>query len=83
MAAAPDLLFSVRNNFYLGAYQAAINSSNIPNLSADEAVERDSIIYRSYIAQGSYEVSLSLSIPQFILSNCVILIRSVCCMFSL
>ncbi|GFZ06066.1 coatomer epsilon subunit [Actinidia rufa] len=31
--AAPDLLFGLRNNFYLGAYQAAINNSNIPNLS--------------------------------------------------
>ncbi|GFZ06103.1 coatomer epsilon subunit [Actinidia rufa] len=32
--AAPDLLFGLRNNFYLGAYQAAINNSNIPNLSS-------------------------------------------------
>lgn len=55
--ATPDLLFPVRNNFYLGAYQAAINGSNVPNLSPEEAVERDSILYRSYIAQASYQAS--------------------------
>lgn len=54
--AAPDHLFNLRNNFYLGAYQAAINNSDIPNLSPDDVVERDSLVYRSYIALGSYEV---------------------------
>lgn len=60
MAAAggPDLLFGLRNNFYLGAYQAAINNSEIPNLSADDVVEKDSLVYRSYIALGSYQVRL-------------------------
>ncbi|KAL8113374.1 hypothetical protein AgCh_020626 [Apium graveolens] len=58
--AAPDLLFSVRNNFHIGAYQAAINSStNLSNLSPDEAIERDSLVYRSYIAQSSYELVIS------------------------
>lgn len=58
MAAAggPDLLFGLRNNFYLGAYQASINNSEIPNLSPDDVVERDSLVYRSYIALGSYQV---------------------------
>lgn len=62
-AATPDHLFNLRNNFYLGAYQAAINNSDLPNLSPDDAVERDSLVYRSYIALGSYQVhpqSLSL-----------------------
>lgn len=54
--AAPDHLFNLRNNFYLGAYQAAINNSDLPNLSPDDAVERDSIVFRSYIALGSYQV---------------------------
>ncbi|KAM4101496.1 hypothetical protein ACB094_05G148000 [Castanea mollissima] len=56
MAAAPDHLFNLRNNFYLGAYQAAINNSDVPNLSPDDAVERDSLVYRSYIALGSYQL---------------------------
>ncbi|GER40978.1 coatomer epsilon subunit [Striga asiatica] len=61
MAAAggPDPLFGLRNNFYLGAYQAAINNSEIPNLSSDEVVERDSLVYRSYIALGSYQLVIS------------------------
>ena len=57
-AGAPDPLFALRNNFYLGAYQAAINNSDVPNLSSEEAVERDSLVYRSYIALGSYQVIL-------------------------
>ena len=56
--AAPDLLFNLRNNFYLGAYQAAINNSEIPNLSPDDAIERDCLVYRSYIALGSHQVGL-------------------------
>lgn len=57
--AAPDHLFNLRNNFYLGAYQAAINNSDLPNLSPDDAVERDCIVYRSYIALGSYQLVIS------------------------
>ncbi|CAM8955181.1 unnamed protein product [Rhodiola kirilowii] len=59
MASASDLLFGLRNNFYLGAYQATINNSDIPNLSPDDAVERNSIVYRSYIALGSYELVIN------------------------
>ncbi|XP_043690096.1 coatomer subunit epsilon-1-like [Telopea speciosissima] len=54
--ASPDRLFSLRNNFYLGAYQAAINNSDVPNLSPEDAVERDCLVYRSYIALGSYQL---------------------------
>ncbi|KAA0052455.1 hypothetical protein IC582_017656 [Cucumis melo] len=57
--AAPDHLFNLRNNFYLGAYQAAINNSDLPNLSPDDAIERDSIVFRSYIALGSYQLAIS------------------------
>lgn len=56
--ATPDLLFGLRNNFYLGAYQVAINNSEISTLSPEDAIERDSLVYRSYIALGSYQVSL-------------------------
>lgn len=52
----PDPLFGLRNNFYIGAYQAAINNSDVPNLSQEDAVERDTLVYRSYIALSSYQV---------------------------
>ncbi|CAI5520392.1 unnamed protein product [Closterium sp. Naga37s-1] len=52
----PDALFSLRNNFQLGAYQAAINESGVGGLSEAESIERDTIVYRSYIALGSYQV---------------------------
>ncbi|KAK3184431.1 hypothetical protein Dsin_031717 [Dipteronia sinensis] len=57
--AAPDHLFNLRNNFYLGAYQASINHSDLPNLSQDDAVERDCLVYRSYIALGSYQLVIN------------------------
>ncbi|XP_065013808.1 coatomer subunit epsilon-1-like isoform X1 [Musa acuminata AAA Group] len=59
MAATPDPLFGLRNSFYLGAYQAAINSSDIPNLPADDALERDVLVHRSYIALGSYQLVIN------------------------
>ncbi|XP_012446123.1 coatomer subunit epsilon-1 [Gossypium raimondii] len=59
MAGSPDHLFNLRNNFYLGSYQAAINNSDLPNLSPDDAVERDCLVYRSYIALGSYQLVIN------------------------
>ena len=57
----PDLLFSLRNHFYLGAYQAAIaEASDLEGLSEAEKIERDCYVYRSYIELGSYEVSAIL-----------------------
>ncbi|CAM6036194.1 unnamed protein product [Sphagnum compactum] len=53
----PDVLFPLRNNFYLGAFQAAINeSSNVRNLSEAEAIERDCLVYRSYVALGQCQL---------------------------
>ncbi|CAL5030102.1 unnamed protein product [Urochloa decumbens] len=57
--ATPDLLFNLRNLFHLGAYQAAINNSDVPGLDADAAAERDTIVFRSYIALGSYQLVIS------------------------
>ncbi|KAK8572664.1 hypothetical protein V6N13_048240 [Hibiscus sabdariffa] len=57
--AAPDHLFNLRNNFYLGSYQAAINNSDLPNLYPDDAVERDCLVYRSYIALGSFQLVIN------------------------
>ena len=56
----PDLLFAVRNNFYLGAYQHAISeASDLEGLTEQEKVERDLFVYRSYIELGSHEVNLA------------------------
>ncbi|XP_069149637.1 coatomer subunit epsilon-1 [Solanum lycopersicum] len=55
----PDPLFGLRNNFYIGAYQAAINNSDVPNLSQEDAVERDTLVYRSYIALSSYQLVIN------------------------
>ncbi|KAL2341612.1 hypothetical protein Fmac_009552 [Flemingia macrophylla] len=57
--ATPDHLFNLRNNFYLGAYQAAINSSEVSNLSQDDAVERESLVHRCYIALGQLQFVIS------------------------
>lgn len=54
---APDLLFTLRNNFYLGAYQAAIaEAADLERLAEADTVERDCFVYRSYIELGSFEV---------------------------
>ena len=55
-----DQLFPVYNNFFIGAFQVAINeASDLQGLSDTEATERDCYMYRSYIALGSYQVSES------------------------
>lgn len=51
-----DSLFVLRNNFYLGAYQAAINESDVAGLTDTEIIEKDCLVYRSYIALGSYSL---------------------------
>ncbi|XP_030471323.1 coatomer subunit epsilon-1 [Syzygium oleosum] len=59
-ATTPDHLFIMRNNFYLGAYQAAINcSDSLPPLSPDESLERDCLVFRSYVALGSYQLVIN------------------------
>lgn len=56
-----DILFAVRNNFYIGAYNNAINeASDMEGLSEAEQTERDVYVYRSYIALGSHDVSWAL-----------------------
>lgn len=52
----PDALFTLRNNFYLGAYQAAINDSDVHGLTEEESIERDCLVYRSYIGLRSYQL---------------------------
>mmetsp|Transcript_17625 Transcript_17625/g.30356 ORF Transcript_17625/g.30356 Transcript_17625/m.30356 type:complete len:296 (-) Transcript_17625:77-964(-) len=55
----PDELFSLRNNFYLGSYQLAINEGgNIHPKNESLRIERDCFVYRSYIALENYKVVL-------------------------
>lgn len=54
-------LFDLRNFFYLGNYQAAINEGqSLPSstLSEYDATEKDCYVFRSYIAKGNLEFVL-------------------------
>uniref|UniRef100_A0A7S0X2A7 Coatomer subunit epsilon n=1 Tax=Mantoniella antarctica TaxID=81844 RepID=A0A7S0X2A7_9CHLO len=52
-----DNLFPVYNNFFIGAYQVAINeASDLQGLTSTEETERDCYMYRAYIALGSYQL---------------------------
>ncbi|KHN44678.1 Coatomer subunit epsilon-1 [Glycine soja] len=57
--ATPDHLFNLRNNLYLGAYQAAINSGDVTNLSQEDSLERDTLVHRCYIALGQLQFVIS------------------------
>ncbi len=51
-----DPLFPVANNFHIGAYQLAINEgADLSDVPENIAVERDCLVYRSYIALGSHQ----------------------------
>lgn len=52
-----DPLFTVRNNYYIGAYQRAVSeASQLTGLNEQQKIERDVFVYRSYLELGSYEV---------------------------
>ncbi|XP_045450088.1 coatomer subunit epsilon [Melitaea cinxia] len=54
-----DELFDVKNAFYVGNYQQAINEAQNVNPSSPMiALQRDSFLYRSYIAQGNFRIVL-------------------------
>eukprot|EP00899_Mesostigma_viride_P023105 jgi/Mesvir1/397/Mv11288-RA.1 len=60
MGDSDTVLFNLQNNFYLGAFQAAINEgASLTNLGEAREIIRDCYVYRSYIAQGSYELVLA------------------------
>uniref|UniRef100_A0A0N5A8M3 Coatomer subunit epsilon n=1 Tax=Syphacia muris TaxID=451379 RepID=A0A0N5A8M3_9BILA len=55
-----DLLFEVKNNFYLGAYQNCINEAQNVHLKSDEEkIERDVYLYRAYIANNKPSLAFS------------------------
>ncbi|XP_047506201.1 coatomer subunit epsilon [Pieris napi] len=54
-----DKLFHVKNAFYVGNYQQAINDAqHVVGSSPLVTLERDAFLYRSYIAQGNYRIVL-------------------------
>ncbi|KAK1432133.1 hypothetical protein QVD17_09025 [Tagetes erecta] len=44
---------------YIGAFQAGVNNGDVQNLSEEDAIERDCLIYRSYITLGSYQLVIN------------------------
>lgn len=56
-----SVLFGIRNMFALGNYQALINQiSSSRNLqSPDATLEAQTYLYRSYVAQGKFNLVLS------------------------
>ncbi|CAG4955680.1 unnamed protein product [Parnassius apollo] len=54
-----DELFDVKNAFYIGNYQQAINEAQSINPTSPlVSLQRDALLYRSYIAQGNYRIVL-------------------------
>ncbi|KAL6057936.1 Coatomer subunit epsilon, variant 2 [Balamuthia mandrillaris] len=55
-----DELFELRNLFWVGAYQAAINEGlTLTHLTAEhKRVERDTFVYRAYVARGEHALVL-------------------------
>jgi coatomer protein complex subunit epsilon len=60
MASSVDLLFEVRNNYYLGAYQQCVNEAQNAKLKDEnDKILRDVFLYRSYIALKKPNIPLS------------------------
>mgnify|MGYP002630139851 CR=1 FL=1 len=51
-----DELFQVKNYFYLGAYQQAINEATQSSFSDSCRTELDCLVNRSYIGMGNFAV---------------------------
>jgi len=57
--AESDELFDLKNFFYLGNFQGAINEgASVRPKTEQQRTERDVFVYRSYIAQGNYQLVL-------------------------
>jgi hypothetical protein len=52
-----DILFVVKNNFYIGAYGNAIaEASDLEGLTEQEETDKAAFVYRSYIALSNADV---------------------------
>ncbi|KAF7634356.1 Histone acetyltransferase [Meloidogyne graminicola] len=55
-----DLLFDVRNNYYLGAYQQCINEAQVVKCNSEEdMLKKDIFLYRAYIALKKSSIPLN------------------------
>jgi len=55
-----DILFDVRNNYYIGAFQQCINDSqNVKVKLEEDILEKSSYLYRAYIALNKTSIPLS------------------------
>mmetsp|Transcript_7075 Transcript_7075/g.20821 ORF Transcript_7075/g.20821 Transcript_7075/m.20821 type:complete len:315 (+) Transcript_7075:2-946(+) len=54
----PDELYTLRNFFYLGAFQKAIQEGNSlsSRLTDELKIERDEFVYRAYVGLGQYSL---------------------------
>jgi len=58
MSDGADLLWTTRNAFYVGAYQAAIaDAADLEGLDDAASLERDAFVFRCYVELGSHEVN--------------------------
>ena len=55
-AARLQELFQVKNFFYLGNYQMAINEASQGGFGEDRKIELDCLVNRSYIGMGNFQV---------------------------
>lgn len=54
-----DILFDVRNNYYIGAYQGCINEAqNLKTRTESEILLKDIFLYRAYIALNKFSIPL-------------------------
>jgi len=53
-----DALFQVKNHFYLGNFQLAVNEASSTICGSDQKLELDCLVYRSYIGMKNYQLVL-------------------------
>ena len=59
-AAEPDELYTLRNFFWSGNFQQAINEANgLKKLQPHLVIEKDEFLYRSYLALGQHQLITS------------------------